>query len=115
MRFWDRDFALPLPPPREQLSTIAAPSSTSVKTRSFFDAVKAFAGTWAPETGYYKERSDMTPLLSDQAILTLLDQFAQIPAGHVIVLLGAYGGAIKDVVNNASAFPHRAGTSLCVH
>lgn len=49
----------------------------------------------------------MTPALSDQAILALLDQFFQIPAGHVIAIIDAYGGAINNTTNNATAFPQR--------
>ena len=100
----------------QDLVAVEAASSMSVTRRTFFEAVKAFAGDWNnPETNFYKERSDLTPALSDAAILTLLDELSQIPSGHVVVLINAYGGAINDVANSATAFPHRAGTDLCLH
>ena len=92
------------------------PASPVLTPRTFFQAVKAFAGNWDdPETNFYKERSDLTPALSDAAILTLLDELALIPSGHVIALINAYGGAINDVANSATAFPYRAGTDLGIH
>jgi FAD/FMN-containing dehydrogenase len=100
-----------------QSLTAVQPATTSTITpRTFFAAVKAFAGNWnTPETNFYKERSDLTPALSDAAILTLLDELSQIPSGYVIALINAYGGAINDVANSATAFPHRAGTELGIH
>jgi len=98
------------------LVAVEPASTMSVTPRTFFEAVKAFAGDWdSPETNFYKERSDLTPALSDAAILTLLDELSQIPSGHVIALINAYGGAINDVADSATAFPHRAGTDLGIH
>ena len=100
----------------DSLVAVEPELSMSTTTRTFFEAVKAFAGDWNnPETNFYKERSDLTPALSDAAILTLLDELSQIPSGHVIALINAYGGAINDVANSATAFPHRAGTGLGIH
>jgi FAD/FMN-containing dehydrogenase len=100
----------------QNLSAIEPTSSPiSATRRTFFEAVKGFAGCWKPETNFYKERSDLTPSLSDSAIGTLLNEFSQIPAGHVIALISAFGGAINDVANSESAFPYRAGTNLLIH
>ncbi len=100
----------------QNLVAVEPESSMSITPRTFFEAVKAFAGDWDnPETNFYKERSDLTYVLSDAANLTLLDELSQIPSGHVIALINAYGGAINDVANADTAFPHRTGIELGIH
>ena len=98
------------------LLTLASPSSAlSVRSLSFLDAVKHFAGPLDYEQVYMKAKSDyvLTPLGSD-AIGVMMEALAALPAGAVVLLCDGYGGRIADVAVDATAFPRRKGTQFCI-
>jgi FAD/FMN-containing dehydrogenase len=86
-----------------------------IESRTFFGAVKHFAGCWAYETNYFKAKSDyIVNGLSDGGIQALLEALKGVPAGQITALCDAYGGAISDIPSSASAFPHRDGQTFCI-
>ena len=72
--------------------------------RTFFRAVKAFAGNWDdPETNFYKERSDLTPALSDAALVNVMHEHPILIERPVVrsrkgTRLGRPPERIKDVI-----------------
>ena len=80
-----------------------------------FDAVDHFSGGWAYETNYFKAKSDyVVNGLSDNGIEALLRALKGAPAGQIVALCDAYGGAIANVASSASAFPHRDQQTFCI-
>lgn len=79
-----------------------------ISKKSYLDAVKTFAGGETEDKAYFKAASDiaMKPL-SAQGIAVLLEKLRHIPYGAVAVLMDSYGGAIRDVKVEDSAFAHR--------
>src|SRR5262245_9491941 len=99
------------------LLSLAQPSSAlNLQTLSFFDAVVHFSGGFAFETSFFKAKSDyVVNGLSDDGIRALLTALrAQAPAGQIVALCDAYGGAVADVGASATAFPHRAAQTFCI-
>jgi FAD/FMN-containing dehydrogenase len=104
---------------RQQLRTLTnlqVPSSPlTVRSQSFLDAVKHFAGPLDYESILMKAKSDyvLTPL-TDEAIADMMAAVAPIPVGGIVLLCDSYGGKIADVASDATAFPRRAGTQYCI-
>jgi FAD/FMN-containing dehydrogenase len=100
----------------DTLLTLQQPTvPISIKTLSFFDAVDHFSGGWDYETTYMKAKSDyVVNGLSDDGIGALLQSLQRAPAGQLVALCDAYGGAIADVLVDASAFPHRDRLTFCI-
>jgi FAD/FMN-containing dehydrogenase len=85
----------------------------SIRSLSFLDAVKNFAGPLEYESVYMKAKSDyvLTPLGTD-AIEAMMEATAA--ATGIVLLCDAYGGKIADMAADATAFPRRAGTQYCI-
>lgn len=98
------------------LLALGQPSSPlTINTLEFFDAVDHFSGGWAYETDYFKAKSDyVVNGLSDNGIEALLQALKGAPAGQIVALCDAYGGAIANVASSASAFPHRDQQTFCI-
>lgn len=103
------------------LSTAGSPVDMSLETLSFLDAVQTFSGQkpskerwqlhWTGENTHFKNSSDYADrTLSDGAISVLLHALESAPGAACFVQLEAYGGAINQVPQNATAFAHRSGT-----
>jgi FAD binding domain/Berberine and berberine like len=106
-----------------RLVTFERPSKAlEIESLTFFDAVNHFAGSrnkivgsWPYEVEYFKAKSDyIVQGLSDSGIQTLLEALKGAPAGQIVALCDAYGGAISEVPSNTSAFPHRDGHTFCI-
>ena len=98
------------------LLTLEQPSAPlNIESLTFFDAVDHFSGGWAYETNYFKAKSDyVVNGLSDSGIQALLEALKGAPAGQIVALCDAYGGAISNVPSSASAFPHRDPQTFCI-
>jgi FAD/FMN-containing dehydrogenase len=83
--------------------------------KTFQDSVKYFAGTPGADPLYQKEKSDFVPSLSADGIATLLHRIASQSSTHIAVILNAYGGAIKDMQDDDTAFPHRSTAAYMLH
>jgi len=82
---------------------------------SFLAAVDHFSGGWGYESKYSKGKSDYIVAPLDEAgIGALLGGIAALPAGEVIAICDAYGGAIGRTAPDATAFAYRAGTEFCI-
>jgi FAD/FMN-containing dehydrogenase len=89
-------------------------SGLKVKSLTFFEAVDRFSGGWEYETKYFKAKSDYVVNLSDDGIQALLEALKEAPAGQIVALCDAYGGAISNLSSSASAFPHRDQQTVCI-
>jgi hypothetical protein len=104
---------------RNELRTIVGlepPSSPlTIRSLSFLDAVKHFAGPLDYESVYMKAKSDyvFTPL-TPAAIQAMLAAVAAVPVGGIALLCDAYGGRISDVATSDTAFARRHGTQYCI-
>ena len=85
----------------------------SIRSLSFLDAVRNFAGPLDYESVYMKAKSDyvLAPL-STNAIQAMMAATAA--ATGIVLLCDAYGGKIADMAADATAFPRRAGTQYCI-
>jgi hypothetical protein len=98
------------------LTNLQAPSSPlTVRSQSFLDAIKHFAGPLDYESILMKAKSDyvLAPL-STAAIADMMAAVAPVPVGGIVLLCDSYGGKIPDVASDATAFPRRAGTQYCI-
>jgi FAD/FMN-containing dehydrogenase len=105
------------------LGTAKPASGPNIKPRSFLDAVKLFSGdpqyrlNFVPtyESIYMKGKSDYvaSPLGGD-TIRMFMEKLLQLPAGAIVPICDAYGGAVADVAADATAFAHRAGMLYCI-
>lgn len=96
----------------EAAEPIGAPS---VSTMSYLSAINHFSGGWGYESKYSKGKSDyVTKPLDGAGIDALIGGIAALPAGEVIAICDAYGGAIAKVADDATAFAYRAGTQFCI-
>jgi FAD/FMN-containing dehydrogenase len=96
------------------LVSMATPSRPlSIRSLSFLDAVKNFAGPLEYESVYMKAKSDyvLAPPGND-AIQAMMAATAA--ASGIVLLCDAYGGKIADIAADATAFPRRAGTQYCI-
>ena len=81
----------------------------TTKSLSFLEAVDHFSGGWDYPSVFMKGKSDyLTETMSDEGMQTLL---SQLPHG-VTAIYDSYGGAIRNVADDATAFAHRQGV-LC--
>ncbi len=98
------------------LSDSAAPSSgPTVITMSYLAAVNHFSGGWGYESQYSKGKSDyITKPLDAAGIDALIGGIAALPAGEVIAICDAYGGAMDRVPDAQTAFAYRSGTEFCI-
>ena len=98
------------------LSDAAQPSSgPAISTMSFLGAVDHFSGGWGYESKYSKGKSDyITTPLDDAGIEALLGGIAALPAGEIIAICDAYGGAVGRVGGDSTAFAYRGGTQFCI-
>lgn len=88
--------------------TIQSPIKQNTMTSPFIDAAKRFGGTGLYEAIYMKGKSDyMLSPMSDEGIMTLMQNLQKIPTGSVVAICDAYGGAVSKVGKNATAFHHR--------
>jgi FAD/FMN-containing dehydrogenase len=87
----------------------------SVRTMSWFGAVKHFAGGWGYESAYSKAKSDyITRKLDRAGIDSFIGGIADLPPGEVIAICDAYGGFIDRIAPEATAFAYRDGTEFCI-
>jgi len=98
------------------LTDAAAPSAgPTFATMGFLAAVDHFSGGWGYESKYSKGKSDyIVEPLDNRGIEALLNGIAALPAGEVIVICDAYGGAIARKAPDATAFAYREGTQYCI-
>ncbi|MDG0817106.1 FAD-binding oxidoreductase [Bdellovibrio svalbardensis] len=90
-----------------RLSAIAQPESLNIKDLDFMSSVRHFGGSFDQEYIFMKGKSDyIKQVMSDEGIAVLLKK---IPSG-IDVIFDSYGGAIRDVADDATAFAHRTGT-----
>jgi hypothetical protein len=104
---------------RHELSELLALEQPSdplkIESRTPFCAVDHFSGGWGYEQTYFKAKSDyIVNGLNDSGIQTLLDGLKRAPAGQILALCDAYGGAISNVRSGESAFPHRDPETFCI-
>ena len=90
-------------------------SSPNVDSMTYLAAINHFSGGWGYESKYSKGKSDyITAKLDAAGIDALIGGIAALPAGEVIAICDAYGGAIGRVADDATAFAYRAGTLFCI-
>ncbi|MEI9997216.1 MAG: FAD-binding oxidoreductase [Rhizomicrobium sp.] len=86
-----------------------------VTSMPFLAAVNHFAGTWDYDSQFSKGKSDyITRPLDNGGIEALIGGLAALPAGEVIAICDAYGGAVARTPDDATAFAYRAGTEFCI-
>ena len=98
------------------LTDAAQPSTgPSFASMGFLAAVDHFSGGWGYESKYSKGKSDyVTKPLDAAGIEALLGGIAALPAGEVLAICDAYGGAIGRVGDDSTAFAYRRGTEFCI-
>jgi FAD/FMN-containing dehydrogenase len=98
------------------LTDAAEPSTgLSITTMTYLAAINHFSGGWGYESKMSKGKSDyITRKLDAAGIDTLIGGIAALPAGEVVAICDAYGGAIGRVADDATAFAYRAGTQFCI-
>ena len=98
------------------LTDAAEPTSgPTITSMSYLSAINHFSGGWGYESKMSKGKSDyITRKLDAAGIDALIGSLAALPAGEVIAICDAYGGAIGRVADDATAFAYRAGTQFCI-
>jgi FAD/FMN-containing dehydrogenase len=90
-------------------------SGPTISSMSYLSAINHFSGGWGYESKMSKGKSDyITRKLDAAGIDALIGGIAALPAGEVIAICDAYGGAIGRVADDATAFAYRAGTQFCI-
>lgn len=84
------------------------------QTKTFWNAYKFFAGTGA-DPRYQKEKSDYVLSLSSAGMTTLLTKLVGQPSSQIALILNAYGGAVDDLGESDTAFPHRGSVGFMIH
>lgn len=79
-----------------------------IRGRSFLEAVGRFSGGWNYESKFSKGKSDfvMSPLPA-AGVDTLLRGVTALPPNDIVVIMDAYGGAIRKRRGSETAFAHR--------
>jgi len=94
------------------LANLAGMSGQSITPQirggSFMEAVNRFSGGWNYESKFSKGKSDFVMSPMPQAgIDTLLRGLTSLPPNNLVLILDAYGGAIRRRHSNETAFAHR--------
>jgi FAD/FMN-containing dehydrogenase len=98
-----------------RLAGAAPGAGVTVTTRTFAGAVAYFSGGSSYPVLYMKAKSDYaTRPVGEDGALAFLTALTRQPPGNVSVLCDAYGGAIADLADDATAFAHRRGTLYSV-
>lgn len=82
--------------------------SPQLRGQNFLEAVDRFSGGWSYESKFSKGKSDfvMSPL-PPAGIDTLLRGLASMPPNDLVLIMDAYGGAIRTKRSDETAFAHR--------
>jgi FAD binding domain/Berberine and berberine like len=96
----------------ENIEPLSAPRT--LQTKTFWDAFQYFAGSGA-DPRYQKEKSDFVPSLSSTGIMTLLTKLAGQSSNQIALIFNAYGGAVNDLGESDTAFPHRQSIRFMIH
>ncbi|WP_137136689.1 FAD-binding oxidoreductase [Rhizobium sp. FKY42] len=97
------------------LAAIEAPiGPRAIKTYMFWDAFQKYAGT-GRDPYFQKERSDFLQSLNAAGIEQMLEQVVTQLFNDVGLILNAYGGAINDLTETETAFPHRSSVGYMIH
>ena len=81
---------------------------------SYIEAARIFAGDGDPNRVYFKAKSDYSlDAWSDGAIGTFISALRSSPS-PIATIFEAYGGAINQLGEADTAFPHRGGTRFCL-
>jgi len=97
------------------LTAVARGAVIQARTRTFLDAVDYFSGGSAYPVVMMKAKSDYaTAPVNEDGVTAFLTELTRHPPGAVTVLCDAYGGAIGDPADDATAFAHRKGTLYSV-
>jgi FAD/FMN-containing dehydrogenase len=89
------------------LKKVLKPSKESYTSMNFIDAFHHFGGKGVTNE-FMKGKSDyLYDEMSDLGIKTMLTTLLKLPGGAVALLCDSYGGAIRDVAKDATAFVHR--------
>lgn len=96
---------------RRELGRVAAVSrsdaSMTVQNLSFADAARHFGGSGKTSSVFMKGKSDyLKKVMSDEHLSLFLEK---IPSG-IAVMFDSYGGALRDLADDATSFVHRSGT-----
>lgn len=92
------------------LTNAVGGASVAVTTRTFLGAVGYFSGGSAYPVVYMKAKSDYAAApVSEDGVMACLTALTRQPPGNMSLLCDAYGGAIDDVADDATAFAHRKG------
>ncbi|MER9896916.1 FAD-binding oxidoreductase [Mesorhizobium sp. M0130] len=86
----------------------------SIQKVTFWQAFQKFGGS-SRDPYFQKERSDFLPLLNALGIRQALQQIVAQPTSDIGLIFNAYGGAINDLGEDATAFPHRSSVSYMIH
>ena len=90
-------------------------SPLRIRKKTFIKAVEDYSGSFDYQSIFMEGKSDVvTQPLSPDAIQTMFDALMAIPKGHVVAICDAYGGAISDVPEKVTAFPHRGNKTWAV-
>lgn len=85
---------------------IRSETPITVQNLDFAQAVRHFGGSGKSNSVFMKGKSDyLTKTMSDEHLNLFLEK---IPSG-LAVMFDSYGGAIRDLNDHETAFPHRSG------
>ncbi|CAM5771872.1 putative FAD-linked oxidoreductase YvdP [Labrys miyagiensis] len=97
------------------LELVEAPTTPrNIQNLTFSEAFQKFAGAGG-DPHLQKERSDFLPLLNAGGIIRALQLIVAQPKSDVGLIFNAYGGAINDLADDATAFPHRSSVNYMIH